>query len=142
MAAATNGVAEWLYTTLRASTVLTSALGGTAAFRAYEGVAPQGAVSPYITYACLTSIDEMAVGGRTTTNQLWIVKATAQGGTFNAVAPLASAIDTALDRQRGTATTNGVTIAACQRTEEVRRDEQANGIGYKHIGGVYRIYAG
>lgn len=142
MASETMGVAEWLYITLRSSTAITTPTGGSAAFRCYEDVAPQGAAWPYVVYSLVSAVDVNAIGGRATVNELWTVKAVAQTNTYNTLRAIANGIDAALNRQRGTATTAGITIAACERTEEVRRTEVSEGLHYRHLGGIYRIYAG
>jgi hypothetical protein len=132
------GIAEWLYTTLSGGTVL-SAIVGT---RIYEDVAPQGTALPYVVYSQTSSMDENGIGGsRLCENALWTVQGVAKAMTYNAVKSIAVAIDDLLHGVLGTATANGVTVA-CTRQEEVRYSEVREGVTWRHLGGVYRIYAG
>jgi hypothetical protein len=134
------GAAEWIYAALKANTTLCGVIGGTAAPRIYHEIIPQSADLPSVVYQMMTSIDENAIGARGPTVQQWQVKGVAQGQTYNALRTVADQIDVALHRVHGTATTAGI-VTASERIEEVMYGEASDGREYRHLGGIYRIYA-
>jgi len=139
----TNAVAEWLYTTLKAGTALCAYIGGTANPRIFEDFCP-GTVTtrPCVIFQMVDAADVMAVGGnRATTDQEWFVYAVSAAETYNAVAPIADAIDTLLHDKQGTATVNGATLV-CTRSESMRYTTIEEGKVWKYMGGYYHIFAG
>lgn len=135
----TNGVAEWLYTTLSADTALTALVGT----RIYEDFAPGTVVTrPYVCFQLVDAADVVALGAnRAVTDQEWFVYGVAQAETYNAVAPIANAIDTILSGVEGTATINGISVQ-CVRTQSLRYTNVEEGKTWKYMGGYYHIFAG
>lgn len=136
----TQGCAEYIYTTLKASGSVTGYVGGSAAARIYEDIAPKGAVCPHIIFGLMSTVDQNTVGGRGISDNVWLVKAVVQSPSYRAAATISAAIDRALDRSKGTATISGVETA-CVRVQEVRYSEEPDGVPYRHLGATYRIFA-
>lgn len=134
------GAAEWIYATLKANGTLCADVGGTVSPRIYHDVIPQSAALPAVVYQIMASRDENAVGGRGLTVQQWQVKAVGQGPSYSALRNITDQIDASLNYKFGTATTAGV-VVGCSRSEEVMYGESGNGIEYRHLGGIYQIYA-
>lgn len=133
-----QGAAEWIYTTLKANSTLTGAVGGSATARIFEDVAPQGVALPYVVFQRVSGVDVNTIGERGITDQLWQVKAVAQSPTYRSVATIANQFDVSLDDKQGTA--GGVAIN-CRRSSEIRYAEIADGMQYRHLGGTYHLFA-
>lgn len=130
-----HGVAEWIYSTLGSAQGLVN-------LSIYEDIAPQRATKPYVIFSMQTSEDVNALGpNRAASEQTWLVKVVAQGGTYKAVADYAGSVDAALSGKIGTATAGSVAVR-CTRDREVRYTETVDGMVWKHLGAVYRIFAG
>lgn len=127
---------EWIYDTLSADVTL----AGLVSTRIYDGLAPQGSAFPFVAFNHQGGADLRGVGTeRVFNNSLYQVKAVTKGGSYVSGAAIADRIDTLLHGQNGT-TSDGV-IIGCVRDQALMLIEQQNGVEYRHIGGIYRIYA-
>jgi hypothetical protein len=131
---------EWLMTTLKASSGVTSA----ATAGIFDTMAP--VTTPSSATYCIVQrqnpqgTDLTAGGHRRVMNRtLWTVKLVGPRSNYAALAAGADAIDTALDRQRGTA--SGGVILACVREYDVDYRELVNGVLIAHIGGQFTVWA-
>lgn len=128
-------VSEWLYETLSSDATLTALV----ADRMYDGIAPQAATFPYITFNWQGGADVSAVGGiRIMNNGLWQVKAVVNETSYATILPIADRVDQVLQRASG-AVSDGI-ILACVREQPLALIENSNGVQYRHLGGLYRIY--
>jgi len=129
-------VLEWIYDTLSADSTLT----GLVSTRIYDGLAPQGAAFPFVVFNHQGGSDLRGVGSeRVFNNSLYQVKAVTKGGSFSSGATIADRIDALLQAASGT-TSDGV-ILGCVREQAIMLIEQQSGVEYRHVGGIYRIYA-
>jgi hypothetical protein len=121
----------WLYATLAASPALA---GG----RVYQGVAPQGAVFPYVVYQFQGGADlDTTSVARVWADLVYLVKAVTNASSFAAIQSVADAIDSRLHGARGTTAT--AAIDACVREQPFQLTETDEGVNYRHLGGVYRL---
>lgn len=98
---------------------------------------------PFIVYQLQSGLDLRVVGpDRVWVDTLYVVKAVAQCDDFGTLAPVAAALDDAL-----TSTTGGTVadpsgqVFCCVREEPFRLTEVSNGQQFRHLGGIYRLYA-
>lgn len=127
---------KWLYTVLSASSALTSAVGA----RIYADVAPATAAFPLVLYAQLSAVDLRPMGpARIFSNMLYVVRGVNETASKTALESIADAIDAALHAASGT-TVEG-TVYACVRERPFVLAETINTRSFRHLGGVYRIYA-
>jgi hypothetical protein len=130
----TNIVASWLYTTLHGdATLLAAAPGGV-----YEDAAPRGTVFPVVIFALQDAIDSLTVNGVCIlVRATYQVKVVTQGASYAALDGAAARINTLLHRVTGSA--GGGAIYSSVRVEPLRYREDADGVEYRHLGGLYEI---
>lgn len=133
-----NGIAKWIYATLAADSAI-SALIGT---RIYEGPAPQTTAYPFIRYDQQSTLDVRGAteATRIMVNELWLIRAVAETESYQGnLATLADRIDALFQNTNGSAT--GAVVFNSAREFAMRMPEDEQGISYRHLGGIYRIYA-
>lgn len=135
--AESTAIDRWLNTVLAADTQLAAVVGT----RIYADLAPDGAALPMVVYQMQSSRDLMALGShRVWANTLYLVRGVAQTIAYGgSLITIADRIDAALHAASGS-TVEGV-VYECVREGEFRLTETANGIQYRHLGGLYRILA-
>lgn len=127
-------VYEWLYTILSANSTITS----TVSTRIYDGVAPQGTSFPYIVFNWQGGVDKSAVGSlRVFTNGLFQVKVITNEETYTTISPVADKIDQLLHRAKGVVSSNNIESS---REFPLAIIEKKDGLQYRHMGGIYRIF--
>jgi len=95
-----------------------------------------GAAGPYVTLRHLGSVDHRYVGGRrAATTVTYEVTAWDEGTGADRLAPIVTAIDAALDRQRGPG------ITGCTRVAPVERQIVEDDLLFTQLGGEYQIRA-
>lgn len=83
----------------------------------------------------------MGVGTvRIMSSGVWLVTAVDQATNFTTLKTIAGLIDSRLHRQTWTAADDG-TMLASVREQPFRQVENQDGIIYRSLGGLYRIYA-
>lgn len=132
--------AAWLYTTLNADAAITAitGVGGI-----YEALAPQGATWPNIVFHQQAPHDVLTAAGndRIMTADLWLVKGIAQAESFGGtLQTLADRIDANLHRSNGGAAGADGVVFTAVRLETHRASEDDDGVQYRHLGGLFRIY--
>lgn len=131
----TTLVDAWLYTKLSSDATITSLV----AARIYGYTAPPTPTFPYIIFNHQGSADVSAVGGyRIFNSGVYQVKAVAQSTSAATAKTIADRIDTLLQRAYGTVT--GGYVLGCVREQPLVYVEITNGIQYRNLGGLYRIY--
>lgn len=126
----------WLYTTLKADAALTALIGGATAPRIFSAVIPQEAALPAVVFQQMAGEDMLTLNAhRVWSDVTYLVKAVDQVNGFPALDAIAGLIDTALHRASGTG------AAACWRERPFAYVEQDGGVQYRHLGGIYRIFA-
>ena len=130
-------VDSWISATLLASTDVTDIVST----RVYLDVAPETAAFPFIIYQLQDSSDVRGVGTfRVMSDTLYVVKGVAAVASFALLGDLAEAIDAALNTITPEAVTGG-TIIGSVRENPFRLTEKDGGQEFRHLGGIYRIYA-
>lgn len=126
---------EWLLTTLTGSAELTTLVSD----RIYGGAGPDGEALPAVVFSLQSVGADMAVRDQRVASGLTVlVKAIAEGNDLEAVKPIASALDAALQGSSGVAGT-GV-IVRCVRDRPFSMLECTDKGGYvTHLGGLYRF---
>lgn len=125
---------KWLYSKLASNAVGVSN-------RVYDTIAPRGATEPYVVFLNQSTRDVRGVGtANIMTNSLWVVKVVAETKTFDSLDTIADAIYTALNGSGGVVTGGG-TVVGCVREQPFEMTEDQDGAEYRHLGGIYRIWA-
>lgn len=130
-------VAEsWLYSVLAADSQLAATVGT----RIYAYIAPEVAAFPYVVYQNQAGRDVRGVGPlRIMANMLYVVKAVGQTSSFGTLEAAANRIDAVLQAASGTNVRG--TVIACVREQPFALVESLSAGQYRHLGGVYRLWA-
>lgn len=133
----TIGIDEWLYSTLSADSVITTAVGT----RLYTDEAPAETAFPYVQWQLQSANDVRTGVGPFTilVNALYLVKVVNRIQSYKAIQTVANRINTILHGAGGT--TLSTNIYSCVREEAWRDSEFISGVNYRSLGGIYRIQA-
>ena len=127
---------QWLYSVLAADSQLAAIVGT----RIYAYVAPQGATMPFVVYQNQAGRDVRGVGPlRLMANMLYVVKVVAQTNTFGTLETAANRIDAVLQAASGSNVRG--TVIACVREQPFSLVESLETGQYRHLGGIYRLWA-
>jgi hypothetical protein len=97
--------------------------------------------TPYVTFLLQSPLDVVGVGGiRISTDNLYIVKAVDQTGSWDILAPIARRIDVLLHRE-GLVMSEAAGSLSCTRERTFQAAEVTGDLQYRHLGGIYRIRA-
>ncbi len=136
-----NAALRWIDSKLRGSVTLCSYIG-VATPRIYDSQVIQttpAVALPYVVYQYQGGSDLMTNGTfRIWANALYLVRGVAVFPYTNLDA-IAVAIDVALHGLGGTIAA-GV-VHSCTRQQPFEMNETSDGVRYKHLGGIYRIYS-
>lgn len=132
-----NAADSWLAGVLSGDVTLAGLVGA----RVYGHLAPQGAIFPLVLFAMQSGIDVQTLGpNRIMSNLVYVVRGVAEGGSFGTpLSAIAERIDAVLQAKSGT--TAAGAVYACVREQPYTLIETGNGRQYRHLGGVYRLYA-
>jgi len=140
MADESSRTAAWLYTKLNADSAITTITG---AGGIYDSLAPQGATWPNIVFQQQAPHDVLTAAGneRVMTSDLWLVRGIARQESYAGVlGTLADRIDANLHRAAGGAAGADGVVFTAVRLETFRSTEDDDGVQYRHLGGLFRIY--
>lgn len=137
MSVETVAVERWIYGALLAAGITEI---GTS--RIYGYVAPNDAPMPFVVFQHQASRDIRGVGtARIMVDCMYVVKAVDETGRFTGtLSAVAEAIDAALHAKSGTLGPEGI-VLHCVREEPFALFEIDDGREYRHLGGLYRIWA-
>lgn len=136
MASESQRVARWITQTLNADVVLMALITGV-----YEQPAKQGSLHPMVVFNQMSEVD-IATGDslkRIMTNSLWLVRGVVDDTSFETATSIADRLDTLLQNASGTA--DGADIFHCSREQGYRMVDDTSGKQFRHLGGIYRIFA-
>lgn len=135
MAVEVGAVMEWFYDALSGDAV-------GVADRVYADVAPREATYPLVVFQLQApGTDLLGVGTtRILTSGVWVVKAIDQVKGYTGLISIADAIDGALHGEAYETKTDGVVLGAVRERPFVLT-EFGDGVEWKHLGGVYRVWA-
>lgn len=138
MADETTRVDAWLFARLTGDAPLVALTP-----RIFADVVPQGETFPAVVYQLQAGTDvRTATGdGRIMINGLWLVKAIGDTDTFAGLAPIADRVDFLLEESGGGAAGADGAVFTSMRESPFRLVEPDEGVQYRHLGGMYRIYA-
>lgn len=109
--------------------------------RVYQSVAPPQAVSPWITFTLMAARDlNVADGARVWANLVYLVRATTQGSSYQAVQAIADAIDARLHDKAGPAGTDARVLGCLREEPHALAEVTDAGVNYRHLGGLFRVY--
>ena len=131
-------VAEsWLYTVLAADTALAAVVGT----RIYGYLAPPTATMPYVVYQQQAGHDVRGTGPtRIMADMLYVVRGIAETNSFTGnLETIANRIDAVLQAASGT-NVRGV-VVACVREQPFSLVESTSEGQFRHLGGIYRLWA-
>jgi hypothetical protein len=127
---------QWLYTVLSGDTALAAVVGT----RIYAYIAPEGAAMPYVVYQNQAGRDVRGVGPlRIMANLLYVVKVIGATNSFGTLEVAANRIDAVLQAASGTNVRG--TVIACVREQPFALVESLESGQYRHLGGIYRLWA-
>ena len=131
-------VSRWLYTTLTTDPALTALLGGTdAPSRVKEGVYT-GDAKAWVVYTLLEPQDVKGVGlTHLASTVQFQVKAVGVGASYTPLVAVYQRIHALLDGRTNQEPAQGGLILHATRVSGVMFPERANGIEYRHLGGLY-----
>jgi hypothetical protein len=141
---------QWIYSLLKADSLLTAQIGGATAPRIYIDQAPQGlpnGIFPYVLLQMQSAVDLMWVGPRRVwSDMLYLVRGvhetTQYSGTLATIDERIDALLHAKPDPGGPAAANAYGIIwACTGERLFRLPEVQNGRNFRHFGRIYRIYA-
>jgi hypothetical protein len=131
---------EWLYGTLTGDAALTAVVGQ----RVHNEQAPTTSTFPLVVFQLQSSIDVRGNGQtRIMVDALYVVRGIVANASYDANSKLiAERIDALLHASSGgTADGGAASIFTSHRTQHFRLAEEESGKQYRHLGGIYRIYA-
>lgn len=129
-------VEPWLYATLSGDSTLA---GLVAAVSGTLSATPLPL--PFVSFAMQSSLDVTGFSGdRISTDDLYQVKATGLGSSWDEVRPIARRIDALLHRPNMVVGVAGGSLS-CIRERTLQYPEVSDGLEYRHLGGIYRIRA-
>lgn len=130
-------VEQWLYSTLSGDAALTVLVGT----RIYSETAPPSTSSPLLVYSMQSAHDVAGASAqRIMIDGLWLIKAVTTGASYSPLTPIMDRVDALLHRSDG-GTAGTAIVFTSVREYPVRYHEITDGVGYRHLGGVYRIWA-
>lgn len=132
-------VDAWLQTVLAGDTTLSTAVGG----RIIGDMGDLGTfTTPYVQHVFQSTRDVTTVDGTIIdTDNLVVVKAVTQTGSWGALTTIAARIHTLLHSPGVTYTLTGGASLTCVRERAVKIIDEETGRQYRHLGGQYRIRA-
>ena len=130
-----SAIDKWLYTTLSTDATLAAIVST----RVYDTLAVETATFPYVVFSFQGGSDVRTNGAdRIMVSGLYQVKVVGKGGAFSSLTAAASRIDVLLNAKYGT-NTDGEVWAV--RTQPIKYLEVSEGVQYRHLGGLYRVWA-
>ncbi len=125
----------WLYGKLSGDETLAGLVGS----RIYEDVAPPKAAYPLIVYHVQDGHDVNGVAGaRILTQEVYVVKAVHRDTSYSSLKAIAKRIDELIHTASGQ-TTDG-DLVACIREQPLKFLAIEDGVEYRHLGGIYRLW--
>lgn len=135
MSSSTGAAETWIYGKLANDATLTSL--GVRGIYAYQ--APETATVPYIVFQQQAASDVPALGTiRIMTSLLYVVRVISTAP-FSSLLAIDNRIDALLHASSGT-NSNG-TVIACVRQSPFVMSEPVEGRTFRHLGGIYRLWA-
>lgn len=132
-----NAADSWLYGVLIGDVTLTGLVGA----RVYGHLAPQEATFPLVLFAMRSGVDVQTLGpNRIMSNLVYVVRGVTESSSFGTpLSVIAERIDVVLQAKSGT--TAAGAVYACVREQPYTLIEMSKGRQYRHLGGIYRLYA-
>lgn len=126
-----------MWTVLSGDTTLNAGVGG----RIYADEAPQGAHAPMVIFAYLGGTERIRPlrDGRFTT-ALYLVRAIADGSSYETIEPIADRIDAVLTLGDQGTIVRDVRMTSIFREQPHQRKDSENGKPSVYLGGFYRLY--
>lgn len=132
---------DWIASTLASDSGIATAFGDFSV-AVFDALAPPDAPYPFIVWQCQAPSDVVGVGpkARIMVKADYIVRVVMRVDSYRdpLMVAIAQAIDDALDGAKGTAT--GGAVLGCQRQDEYRSIENADGRQIRHLGGRYTVH--
>lgn len=135
MSADSSRVNQWIRNTFVNDGPLSTAVGG----RIYTDYAPQGAITPMVVSLYLGGSDKVRTRTSRLTNTLYLIRAVADGSSYDAIEPIADRIDELLTVPDVGVLVRDIRIASCLRDQPHQRKDEEFGKPVVYLGGIYRI---
>jgi hypothetical protein len=129
-------VNQWIDTRLRNDRIISDHV----ADRVYSDEVPQGALPPMVVYAYLGGADKLLTARARTSSALYLIRAIAEGSSYDDVESLADRIEAALTVLPNTGVVvRDVQIMSCAREQPHQRKDAQFGKPSVYMGGFYRV---
>lgn len=126
---------SWLYDCLSGDATLTGLVGS----RIVDRIAERGQDYPLVVFQFQGGHDVMGVAAaRLLGQEVFLVKAVGRAPSYATLKPIAKRIDELLHKAHGE--TDDGKVRACVREQPFKMVELIDGIEYRHLGGLYRLY--
>lgn len=132
-------VARWVWSTLTNDTALQDLLGGPQGIqgRVKEGTY-DGAADTWVVYTLLEPQDVKGVGLIHVMSRVQFqVKVVGKGASYTPLVPIYQRVHELLEGRTNQEPAQGGLILTAERVSGVQFPERANGIEYRHLGGLY-----
>jgi hypothetical protein len=125
----------WMRSVLAGDSALNTAVSG----RIYSEEAPQGAPEPMVIFAHLGgSLRVRTMTGHMLTS-LYLVRAIADGSSFDTITPLADRIDAVMTVPSGGTVVDGVRVTRVRVDQPHQRKDASEGRPVVYLGAIYRV---
>jgi hypothetical protein len=126
---------RWLLATLTGDSTLSTMVGGRISGDEY----PTEWANPLVHFDMSSTRDIYGVGAvRIGVQAVYLVKVIGEGSSYAALRPIARRVDELLHDARATTAYGHI---ECWREAAVRYGETMVGVRYRHLGGMYRVFA-
>lgn len=132
-------VARWVWSTLTSDPTLQGHLGGAqgATQRVVEGTYG-GSADTWVTYTLLEPQDVKGVGlVHVMARVQFQIKVVGKGASYTPLVPIYQRVHELLEGRTNQEPAQGGVILTAERVSGVQYPERANGIEYRHLGGLY-----
>jgi hypothetical protein len=131
-------VARWVYATLSTDPELQALLGGADAPNRIKEGTYSGAAPLWIVYTILPPVDVKGVGMvQIASNVQFQVKVVGTGQSYTPLIPVYQRVHELLEARLAQEPVQGGIVLTSERVSGVMFPERANGIEYRHLGGLY-----
>jgi hypothetical protein len=107
--------------------------------RIYSDEAPQNGAAPLVVYAFLGGIDKQVAARGRLSSVLYLIRAIADGASYDTVEPIADRIEDILAVPDTGVVIRDVRITSCYREQPHQRKDSQYGKTTVYLGGFYRI---
>lgn len=126
---------QWMIQQLRSDPVIRTQTAG----RVYADMAPQGTTGKMVVFSFLGGADKLLTSRSRLTGVLYLVRAIADGSSYDLVESVADRIEAVLVVPDEGTVVREVRLMSCFREQPHQRKDAENGVPVVYMGGFYRV---